>query len=176
MTDVKEIIIKNIWNLLGTAWSEFTEDEKAKFEKGWALGYDIFSKLLDAIIQRDGGFSLLTARPFYVEDKCYFSFYSTTTAAKALLDIDTIPSEQYLPKRLIYTEKFTPLYSGAAIYLTGQEFSNTEEIEFLPDPVSETIYLLTHSGFQAVDGFWKVDPLTSGYQNRYTGIYTPYDI
>lgn len=167
MDNIRDVILHNLWDLLGTAWSEFTEEEKQKFEKGWRLGYNTFSELLNAVIQHDGGFSLLTARPFYIESGCYFSFYSTTEETRELLQLSAIPFEQYLSRQLIYVDSLIPLYSGVSINYSGITFSNKEEIEYLANPATETgtLFYLTASGFNALttsNQFWDLDPLTSG--------------
>lgn len=169
MDNIRDVILRNLWDLLGTAWSEFSEEEKEKFEKGWRLGYNTFSELLNAIIQHDGGFSLLTSRPFYTESGCYFSFYATTEEAKELLQLSTIPFEQYLSRQLIYTDSLIPLYSGLPIYYSGISFSNKEEMEYSLNPTIETgtLFYLTADGFNiftpgVINQFWNLDPLTSG--------------
>lgn len=162
MDTIKEKIIDGLWNGLGSAWSEFTSDERAQFEKGWGVVYDVFDVLINEIIQRSGNFSLLTAPPFFISSGLVFSFIATTEESLELLDLQEAPDVQYLSRYLIYLDKFIPLNEDSDISYDSVEFSNVNEEDISTAASVDEIYYLTSSGFIELDGtnpIWVEDPL-----------------
>lgn len=165
MDTIKEKIVKDLWEGLGTAWSEFDEDEKAQFEKGWTVGYEIFDQLLSEVLQRTGNFSLVSAPPFFLTSGIVITLTATTEAALALLNLTKAPEVQYSPRYLVYINKLVPLNGEDDITYSGIEYGNPNEVNRETNPSINEIYWLQEDGFTLLDGtnpIWYTDPLISG--------------
>lgn len=169
MDTIKEKIVKDLWNGLGTAWSEFSEEEKEQFEKGWSVGYEVFDQLLSDVLQRTGNFSLLTAPPFFITSGLVFTFISTTAASLQLLKLNAAPEVQYIPRYIVYTEKLMPLNGEPDIVFQGIQYSNTYDSNREDENVENSIYILRDGKLELLDGtnpVWQQDALISGLETN----------
>lgn len=156
--------LSDIWQTLGTTWSELSDNDKSYIETIWQMVLANSTDLYNKSLLQKNNWSILLATPFLFIPNYYVTLYSTP-----LTRTDT-SDNQILEDYLIWANDVTLDYFSSGIPTTrdivgsGLEFSSTEG-GLYPDTTFNigTIYNLTDSGFIPLDGITELLWGTDGY-------------
>ena len=166
------VSVKEIWNLLGTAYKDLSLESREKIEGVWEALVSLNNSLYKMIYQRSFNTSITESFPFFTEDTKFIELQATTVSGLELIETDSI-NEQTIPFNLIYVESI--ISNNQTFTYDSALYSNTLESDSTKELVRGSIYVLTTSGLESGVGFWENDSLVTGYDlNYYYDIFSPY--